>query len=305
MPPPSDTGLGGWIGKYLESLRLENASAHTIRNYEADLRQFHGYFARAGEPPPPADFEQLMFREWLADLFAQDLSKATIRRKLSAVRGLFDHLVREGVVATNRAKLLATPKLPKKLPEVPTEEQTNTLLDAVASQKLERPFPKRDLALLEMLYGCGLRISELAALNVEDLDWSEGWARVRGKRKKERQVPVPGKAMAALRAYLDDRLAIAGRNERALFVNHRGARLSARGARGIVKLYAIALAGDSGMHPHSLRHAYATHLLQAGADLRAIQELLGHASLSTTQKYTQLTLLDLMKVYDKAHPRAK
>jgi integrase/recombinase XerC len=303
---PVETGLGGWIGRYLDTLRLENASAHTLRNYEADLRQFHDYFARGGaEPPAPAAFDQLMFREWLADLFAQELSRSTIRRKLSAVRGLFEHLMREGVVAVNHARLLATPKLPKKLPEVPTEEQTNTLIDAVAERKLERPFPKRDLALFEVLYGCGLRISELSGLNLEDLDWSEGWLKVRGKRKKERQVPVPGKAMSALRAYLEERLSLAARGERALFVNHRGTRLGDRGARGILKMYATALAGDSGMHPHSLRHAYATHLLQAGADLRAIQELLGHASLSTTQKYTQLTLLDLMKVYDKAHPRAK
>jgi len=156
--------------------------------------------------------------------------------------------------------------------------------------------------LFELLYGCGLRISELVGSNVGDFDLSEGWVRVRGKRKKERQVPIPGAALAALRRWLDARRPAEG--ELAVFVNHRGGRLTDRGARGIVKMYSIALAGDSALHPHSLRHAYATHLLSAGADLRAIQELLGHASLSTTQKYTQLSLSDLMNVYDKAHPRA-
>jgi site-specific recombinase XerD len=303
---PDDAALGAWIGRYLGALRLENASPHTLRNYAADLRQFHEYFARGREgPPAPEAFDQLMLREWLAGLYARNLSRPTIRRKLAAVRGFFAHLVREGAAAVNHARLLATPKMPQRLPEAPAEEQTNTLIDAVAAGQPERPMPRRDLALFELLYGCGLRIGELTGLNVQDADWEQGWLRVRGKGKKERQVPVPGKAMSALRAYLEERLARAARGERALFVNHRGGRLGARGARGIVKLYATALAGDSGMHPHSLRHAYATHLLRAGADLRAIQELLGHASLSTTQKYTRLTLLDLMRAYDKAHPRAK
>lgn len=292
--------LEKWIQDYLEGLKRENASAHTVRNYGADLAQFLGYFSRGGAAvPAPAEFDQLMLREWLADLHAQDLQKATIRRKLAAVRSLFDHCLRRGAVTLNRAKLLSTPRMPKKLPAVPTEEQTNTWIDAVAAGELERPDPARDLAMLEMLYGCGLRISELSGLNVEDFDLSDGWVRVRGKRKKERQVPVPRRALEALKAYLD------GRRAGAVFLNLKGGRLTERGARGILKMYAIALAGDSSLHPHSLRHAYATHLLQAGADLRAIQELLGHASLSTTQKYTQLSLLDLMQVYDKAHPRAK
>ncbi len=296
--------LDSGITTYLERLARENASAHTIRNYEADLRQFMGYLRRGGlAAPAAAEVDQLLLREWLADLHAQNLSRPTIRRKLASVRGLFEHLVREGVVTVNRAKLLTTPKMPKSLPNVPTEQQTNTLINEVAARKLERPNPKRDLAIFEMLYGCGLRIAELVGLNVEDFDLSEGWVRVRGKRKKERQVPVPGKALAALKAYLEERGPRAP--ETGVFLNHRGGRLTDRGARGILKMYAVALAGDSGLHPHSLRHAYATHLLTAGADLRAIQELLGHASLSTTQKYTQLSLMDLMRVYDKAHPRAK
>jgi integrase/recombinase XerC len=290
------------ITEYLNALRRENASVHTVRNYATDLDQFLGYLARAGEPPAPAAIDQLLLREWLGDLYQQDLSAVTIRRKLSALRGFFEHLHREGRVAVNYARLLSTPKTPKKLPDVPTEEQTNRLLDEVAAEKLERPFPARDRTIFELLYGCGLRISELVGLTVDDYDASEGWLRVRGKRKKERQVPLPGKAREALDRYLAERKATP--DERVIFVNHRGRKLSDRGARGIVKIYAIVLAGDPSLHPHSFRHAYATHLLSAGADLRAIQELLGHASLSTTQKYTQLSLNDLMKVYDKAHPRA-
>jgi len=294
--------LADRITGYLDTLRRENASAHTVRNYAADLDQFLAYLARAGEPPGPRDIDLLLLREWLGDLYRQDLSAVSIRRKLSSIRSFFEHLHRGGIVDVNRAKLLNTPKAPKKLPEVPTEEQTNRLLDSVAAEKLERPFPARDRSIFELLYGCGLRISELAGLSLDDYDPGEGWLRVRGKRKKERQVPLPAKARESLDRYLAERHA--GREERAIFVNHRGHRLTDRGARGIVKLYAIALAGDPSLHPHSFRHAYATHLLSAGADLRAIQELLGHASLSTTQKYTQLSLTDLMKVYDKAHPRA-
>jgi integrase/recombinase XerC len=291
------------IEHWIASLQRENASPHTVRNYLADLRQFCAYISRGAEQPPkPEEIDQLLLREWLADLHRQNLAKHTIRRKLSAVRGLFDHLLREGAVRVNHAKLLLTPKMPKRLPAVPTEQQANSLIDDVARGRLERPMPERDLALFEVLYGCGLRISELCGLSLGDIDLAEGWLRVLGKRKKERQVPVPEKARIALERWLDARRPAEAEN--ALFLNHRGRRLTDRGARGIVKLYAIALAGDSSLHPHTLRHAYATHLLSAGADLRAIQELLGHASLSTTQKYTQLSLSDLMRVYDKAHPRA-
>ncbi len=298
-----DSELASWIGHWLASLQRENASAHTIRNYRADLDQFLAYFSRGGQTPPkPEEFDQLLLREWLSDLHQQALSKPTIRRKLSAVRGLFEHLIREGAVRINHAKLLLTPKMPRRLPSVPTESQCNSLIDDIASGKLERPMPERDLALFELLYGCGLRISELVGLRTSDLEASEGWLLVMGKRKKERRVPVPAKALQAVARWMEVRRPASG--ETALFLNRHGRRLSDRGARGILKLYAIALAGDSSLHPHSLRHAYATHLLNAGADLRAIQELLGHASLSTTQKYTQLSLTDLMRVYDTSHPRA-
>jgi integrase/recombinase XerC len=299
---PSDSNLHARIGAYLDSLRRAGSSVHTVRNYASDLRQFEEYLARAGAAPAIESLDALLIREWMASLYSAELERVSIRRKLSAVRGFFEHCVREGLLGVNPAALVQTPKIPKKLPEVPTEEQTIELLDGVAAGKLERPSPERDRAMLELLYGCGLRISELTGMNVEDIDAREGWVRVRGKRKKERQVPVPAEALAALNAWLETRTAPPGEN--AVFLNHRGGRLSTRGTAGIVKMYAIALLGDSALHPHSLRHAYATHLLRAGADLRAIQELLGHASLSTTQKYTQLSLLDLMQVYDKAHPRA-
>ena len=212
-------------------------------------------------------------------------------------------MLREGVVPLNVARLVRTPKAPQKLPEVMTADQVNGLLDGVAAGQLERPFPARDRAIFELLYGCGIRVSELAGLNLEDLDRSEGWLRVRGKGKKERQVPLPGKAADCAGALpLPQRPVV--REERAVFLNHRKSRLTTRGISGIVKLYATYLAGDPSIHPHSFRHAYATHLLADGADLRAIQELLGHARLSTTQKYTQVSLTDLMAVYDKAHPKA-
>ncbi len=306
MPLPADDELARRMGEYLDQLRRQNASVHTLRNYESDLEQFHDYLARAGTPPPPAEIDVLLIREWMASLYAADLERVSIRRKLSALRGFLEHCLRQGLIAVNPAALVQTPKIPRHLPDVPTEEQTVALLDGAEAGKLERPMPERDRALMEMLYGCGVRISELVGMNAGDIDLREGWVRVRGKRKKERQVPIPAQSLAALRAWMEVRPVQSGeRPEQAVFLNHRGRRLTERGASGILKMYAIALLGDSSLHPHSLRHAYATHLLRAGADLRAIQELLGHASLSTTQRYTQLSLLDLMQVYDKAHPRAK
>lgn len=289
---------------FLEELARENVSEHTLRAYAADLRQFVEYFTPPeGAPPEPRAIDPLALREWLGALYREKLAAVTMRRKLAAVRGFFRYLLRQGLVDRNVARLVRTPKAPKTLPRTPSEEQTNTLLDDVAAGKLERPHPARDRALFETLYGCGLRISELAGLNLNDLDLTERWALIRGKGRKERQVPLGSKAAEALVRYLAER-SPASPEETAVFLNHRGRRLTDRGARGIVKLYATLLAGDPSLHPHSFRHAYATHLLSAGADLRAIQELLGHARLSTTQKYTHVSLQDLMNVYDKAHPKA-
>jgi integrase/recombinase XerC len=292
------------IALYLDDLARAGNSAHSIRAYESDLRQFLAYLSPPDlAPPEPPAIDLLLLREWLASLYRDKLAAVTLRRKLAAVRGLFRFMLREGVVPLNVARLVRTPKAPQKLPEVMSAEQANALLDGVASGKLERPFPARDRALFELLYGCGIRVSELAGLNLEDLDRSAGWLRVRGKGKKERQVPLPGKAAESLERYLGERPVV--REQPAVFLNHRNSRLTTRGISGIVKLYATYLVDDPSVHPHSFRHAYATHLLADGADLRAIQELLGHARLSTTQKYTQVSLTDLMAVYDKAHPKAQ
>jgi len=295
--------LARQIKLYLDDLARSGNSEHSIRAYESDLRQFLTFLSPPElAPPEPAAIDLLLLREWLAALYQNELEAVTLRRKLAAIRGLFRFMQREGVVPLNVARLVRTPKAPKKLPEVMSAEQANTLLDGVAAGKLERPYPARDRAIFELLYGCGIRVSELAGLDLEDIDRSDGWLRVRGKGKKERQVPLPGKAREALERYLGERAVV--REERAVFLNYRNARLTTRGISGIVKLYATYLAGDPSLHPHSFRHAFATHLLADGADLRAIQELLGHARLSTTQKYTQVSLTDLMAVYDKAHPKA-
>ena len=295
--------LARQIERYREELARGGASPNTVAAYAADLRQFLEFLSPPEmEPPAPPDVDLLMLREWLAALYRMKLAAVTIRRKLAAVRGLFRFLLREGIVRVNIGRLVRTPKAPQKLPDVMTPEQVNTLIDGVAADTLERPFPVRDRAIFALLYGCGVRVSELAGLNLEDVDRAERWLRVRGKGRKERQVPLPGQAAGALERYLSQRPVV--RDERAVFLNHRGQRLTARGIRGIVKLYATLISGDPSIHPHSFRHAYATHLLADGADLRSIQELLGHARLSTTQKYTQVSLTGLMAVYDKAHPKA-
>ena len=290
------------IQAFLDERRRENVSPHTLRAYGIDLAQFSEYFRQVGGPP--AKWTPLILRGWLGWLHGRQLHPASVRRKLAAVRSFFQYMLRQGLVEINAAKLLRTPKAPQMLPRVMTEEQMNGLVDGVTAkgQELDKPFPERDRAIFELLYGCGLRISELVGLNLDDLDLSEGWMVVRGKGKKERQVPFAGESFAAVERYLPVRQA--EREVGALFINFRGGRLTDRGARSIVKFYARLLTGDPSIHPHSFRHAYATHLLTAGADLRAIQELLGHARLSTTQKYTQLALHDLMAVYDKAHPKA-
>jgi integrase/recombinase XerC len=291
------------IQTYLQDLARAGNSVHTITAYSADLAEFLEFLSPPEtEPPAPPAIDVLTMREWMLWLYNRSNSAVTIRRKLAAVRGLFKFLSREGIVTVNVAKLVRTPKAPKKLPDVMSAEQVNTLIDGVASNRLERPHPARDRAIFELLYGCGIRVSELAGLNLQDLDRADRWLRVRGKGRKERQVPLPGKAAESLERYLAERPVKL--DEPAVFLNHHGRRLTPRGISSIVKLYATYINGDPSVHPHSFRHAYATHLLADGADLRAIQELLGHARLSTTQKYTQVSLTDLMAVYDKAHPKA-
>ncbi|MGH9719064.1 MAG: tyrosine-type recombinase/integrase [Bryobacteraceae bacterium] len=295
--------LAAEVDRFVAELARRNVSPNTVKAYSGDLEQFAGYFSRPDlAAPSPAEFETWQIREWLGDLYQRKLSAVSMRRKIAALRAFFKFLFREGKVRTNVARLVRLPKAPQKLPVVMTAEKVNRLVDDVGSNTLERPHPARDLAIFELLYGCGLRISELTGLNVEDLDREQGWLRVRGKGRKERLSPFGSKAAAAIQRYLVDRQAPPG--EAAMFVNHRGGRLTSRGAHWIVNFYGRHLAKDPTIHPHSFRHAYATHMLADGADLRAIQELLGHARLSTTQRYTQVTLTELMAVYDKSHPKA-
>jgi integrase/recombinase XerC len=292
--------LSPCIDGFIAQLERENASPHTVRNYRLDLQQFCSYLTVSGEPVAIGTVDSLLIREWMGSLYDAQLSSVSIRRKLATVRSFFKYLQRAGLVKTNIARQVRTPKAPKTLPAILTAEQANALLND-APQKArrdERPYPDRDIAILEMLYGCGIRVSELVGLDVQDVESSEGWVRVRGKGKKERQTPVTAAALSALRAYLAKRPTNPGQD--AVFLNHRGQRLTDASVRKIVKAYST----DKAVHPHSFRHAYATHLLASGADLRSIQELLGHERLSTTQKYTQVSLEDLMRVYDKTHPKA-
>jgi integrase/recombinase XerC len=290
--------------KYLAELTRRGVSRHTLRNYGSDLEQFAAYFEPPGEiAPDVATLDLALMREWLSGLYDEGLNTVSVRRKLAAVRAMFKFLLQEGLIQTNVASRLRTPKTRQRLPQVMSAEKTNNLLDAVeAGKTVEKPSKERDIAFLELLYGCGIRVSELVGINLEDIDLHDGWLRVRGKGNKERQVPVGGRAVTAVERYLTQR--VSHPNERALFLNSRRARLSDRQVRRLVKLYALLVTGDSTVHPHSFRHAYATHLLSDGADLRSIQELLGHARLSTTQKYTQVSLKDLQAVYDRAHPKA-
>jgi integrase/recombinase XerC len=293
------------ISNYLLELERRGASEHTVRNYGADLEQFAEYFEipDGNSIPTVEQLDLTLLREWLSNLYDRRLTPVTIRRKLAAVRAFFQFLREEGICPVNMAARLRTPKVKARLPEILSAEKANNLLDAVENGTVgDEPWRERDLAILELLYGCGLRVSELVGLNLADLALEERSIRVRGKGNKERQVPVGTRAADAVQRYVDARSEKPG--QPALFLNSRNGRLGDRQVRRLVKNYALLAAGDSSIHPHSFRHAYATHLLNDGADLRAIQELLGHARLTTTQKYTQVSLRDLQAVYDRAHPKA-
>jgi integrase/recombinase XerC len=276
------------------------------------LALFAEHLSRDGQPDRLFDeITRLTIREFMAEGRQRGLTQATLARRLSALRAFFDYLVREEGLASNPARSVSAPKIPKKLPAVMTAEETNLLVDQVeydAARDRSREKVARDRLIFELLYGTGLRVSELVGLNVDDFDLAERWISVRGKGRKERHVPYGVKAAEALKRFLRVRAKLEPPPEmRALFVHRWGGsmrRLTARSVGLILKKYAKAFNGDSSLHPHSLRHAFATHLLAEGADLRAIQELLGHASLSTTQRYTQLSMEQLMKVYDDAHPKA-
>jgi integrase/recombinase XerC len=308
---------------YLRSVR--NSSPHTIRSYETDLEQFLAFLTPPGTPMPgPQEVTHLMIREFVAHLHDMKLEKSSIARKLAAIRSFFKYATREGLVARNPARMVATPKLPKRIPAVLSAEDLNAFLDGISAatpaatgwrrgtapaRDGSRLMVRRDRAILELLYASGLRVSELTGLNLIDVDRKERMLRVRGKGNKERIVPYGAKAESSLEAYdpvRQELLRKAGsRGDRqAVFLNQFGRRLNQRSVGRIVKKYARLANVNWNLHPHSLRHAFATHLLADGADLRAIQELLGHSSLSTTQRYTHATIRQLLEVFDKAHPRA-
>jgi integrase/recombinase XerC len=284
-------------------LRERNASPHTIAAYGRDLTEFSTYI---GPEDELRDIDHLRIRGFLSHLYERGLSKTSVARSLAAVRSLFRWLARGGVVDQNPAALVATPRLPKKLPRVPTIEEINSVLDSAMPE--QAPFPERDRVIFELLYGCGLRNSELVGINLGDIHWSNEAILVRGKGRKQRLVPFGDTAAEAVRLYLPVRQKMLAEQKKtlsALLVNLRGGRLTTRSVGRIVKQIAIARGLPPDLHPHTLRHAFGTHMLEEGADLRAIQELLGHERLATTQRYTQLSLKHVIQVYDSTHPRAK
>ena len=338
------------IAKYLEYLRtVKNSSPHTVLNYGKDLDQFLAFLSPPGSTPPALDeVRHGVIREFIAHLHDHGLEKSSIARKLAALRSFFKYCVREGHLKENPARLVPTPKLPKRIPSVLSAEEMNGFLNQLAgivqpvsdsgkssrkraatvgtaslkakngsdqSSTLEEGlFLRRDRALLELLYAAGLRVSELTGLNLVDMEQKERILRVRGKGNKERIVPYGAKAQEALEKYWPFREQLlrqsAGSTSKesphgqAIFLNYAGKRLTQRSVGRIVKKYVRLVNVNWDLHPHSLRHAFATHLLADGADLRAIQELLGHQSLSTTQKYTHASIRQLMEIYDKTHPHA-
>jgi len=335
------------IAKYLQYLHsVRNSSPHTILNYGKDLEQFLAYLSPPGvQPPGVAGITHLIIREFVGHLHDQGLEKSSIARKLAALRSFFKYCVREGLLKENPARLVPTPKLPKRVPSVLSAEEMVGFLDQLALMGGAAPggfapakrgvvrtssrvddAPKRkddeglllrrDRALLELLYAAGLRVSELTGLNLHDIEQKERMLRVRGKGNKERIVPYGAKAQEALEKYWPVRERLLQQNveegegsysagdPQAVFLNYAGKRLTQRSVGRIVKKYVRLVNTNWDLHPHSLRHAFATHLLADGADLRAIQELLGHQSLSTTQKYTHASIRQLMDIYDKAHPHA-
>jgi integrase/recombinase XerC len=313
---------------FLQFLALNrNASEHTVRAYDSDLSQFIGYLAADADLKKrdlqPSQCTRDALRGFLAQLHKQGLSRASAARKLAAVRTFLRYLRREGAIEDDPGSLVAAPKRVIRMPAHLSEHEMTALLDAPAG---DTALSRRDRAILELFYASGLRLSELTGLDVDDVNLSGRMVRVLGKGRKERIVPFNGTTAAAVRAYLKDReqlLASAtsmparsksagrkaqaerhGRRREPLFVNYRGGRLTVRSVDRLVRRYAAASTPRTGISPHALRHSFATHLLQRGADLRAIQELLGHARLSTTQRYTHVNATQLLDVYRKTHPRA-
>jgi len=320
--------IAALVDAYLHVLSAERgASTHTLRAYRRELRGFAAWLVRHHPRLHIARIEHTHIRSFLGTLYDRGLSKASAARALASIRSWFKWLARNHHIEQNAASLVSTPRLPRHLPRVPSIEQLNRVVDSPLDDAAS--WPARDRAILEMLYGCGIRNAELTALDLEDIHWANEAILVRGKGQKQRYVPLGDTAAEALRAYIAERSTLLAAddgqrpaktdvgqkplNTPALFLNlqlrglRKGgqARLTTRSVGRIVKRIAILRGLPSDVHPHTLRHAFGTHLLEEGADLRAIQELLGHERLSTTQRYTQLTTAQLTAVYDRTHPRAK
>lgn len=310
--------LSSWIEKFLEYLRYQrNASAHTIRNYASDLEQFYSFltFAPDGSQRPAPDLDQidnLTIREFLGELYQRSNKKSSVARKLATLRSFMKFLSTQGAIRANPARIVSSPKLESRLPDYLTIDAVTKLVEAPDTGT---DTGKRDRAILELLYGAGLRAGELVALDLGDVSLNEGLVRVVGKGRKERIVPFGRSAAQAIETYFQARgnLMQAGKPHakeisalsEAVFLNFRGARLTTRSVGNLVDRYVEHLSQKLKVHPHTLRHTFATHMLGAGADLRAIQELLGHESLSTTQKYTHVSVEQLVRVYQSCHPRAR
>jgi integrase/recombinase XerC len=298
----ADTIVRKAVVDFLRHLREKNSSQHTIKAYSGDLANFSAYAGSRNWK----QIDHIAIRGFLSQLYEKGLGKTSVARSLAAVRSLYRWLAQEGEVDQNPAKLVATPKLPKKLPRVPTIEEMNFVLDGQMPETAS--FPERDRLMLELLYGCGIRNSELTGINLDDIRLSAEAILIRGKGKKERYVPFGDSVKGALSPYLQVRQALLSetrKNSNALLINQRGGRLTTRSVGRIIKKIAVAKGLSPDVHPHTLRHAFGAHMLEEGADLRAIQELLGHERLATTQRYTQLSMKHVLQVYDRTHPRAK
>lgn len=295
------------ITAFVTYLNVErNASPETIRNYRSDLRQLEQFLVQASKQTTPIQVDAVTteeVRSYLHWLDHQGEKASSLARKLACVRSFYRFLTREGLAHKNPAEHIRSPKLPKSLPRVLTKDDANALMEFPVGAS---PLSFRDRALLETLYSTGARVSELVGINRGDLSEMDGLVRLRGKGRKERIVPIGTVALQAIHDY--ERSLKGGKRiselSAPIFLNHRGGRITTRSVARIVSRYSSRLAGGA-VSPHALRHSYATHLLDEGADLRSIQEMLGHASLSTTQKYTHLAMDQLLAVYDKAHPRAR
>ncbi len=290
------------VDRFLRTLGQRNESAHTLKAYAADLDKFAEHVG----PLNWRGIDHLTIRGFLSHLYDQGLDKTSVARALAAVRSLYRWLAQEGIVEHNPAALVSTPKLARKLPRVPTVEEMNSVLDGEMPEVAA--FAERDRLMFELLYGCGIRNSEMVGIQVHDIRLSDEVILIRGKGKKERYVPFGDAVGGALSAYLPARQRILSekkRNTGALLINLRGGSMTSRSVGRIIKKIAVAKGLSPDLHPHTLRHAFGTHMLEEGADLRAIQEMLGHERLSTTQRYTQLSMKHVLQVYDRTHPRAK